>query len=75
MMGEEVKIQAEGINKILDDVEAARDNARNGEGLINDAERNSRVGMKKIIVLSIGIFLIVGFIIAVILLLILGKEN
>lgn len=75
MMGQEVKIQGEKLNEILLDVEAAKENAEQGENEISEAEQGSRRHCKKIIFLSLGIFLLVAIIITIIVLLFIKKNN
>ncbi len=75
MMGVEVKFQGDGLNRALEDIEAARDRVKMGESQIADAENKSRNAMRKIILLSIAIFFIVAVIIVIILLLIFGQNS
>jgi t-SNARE complex subunit (syntaxin) len=74
MMGEEVKIQGEQLVEILEDVEEARDNARRAENEIDDASRDTRAQMRKILIISVGIFLVVAVIVTIIILIIMGKK-
>lgn len=68
MMGEEVKIQGEAIEKMYDEFESIRNNVQSSEDIISNAERGSRKKFKIILFLFLAIFIVVAAIVTTIVL-------
>jgi len=70
MMGDEVKLQGVGLDHILEDIEVIRENVINGENQLKKADKQSSKNLKKIIFLSLAIFITLGVIITILCLII-----
>lgn len=70
MMGDEVKLQGVGLDHILEHIEVIRENVINGENQLKKADKQSSKNLKKIIFLSLAIFITLGVIITILCLII-----
>ncbi len=65
-MGVEVKLQGEKLNKIVEDIEAVKENVENADSEIREAERRTKIMHRKIIFILFVILLVIALLITLI---------